>query len=70
MHTMTTGEAASLISVTKRTLQNWLRHRKIEPPQKGKNGYYIWTPDDIKRAREYSLMLKRETKYVFGLKAR
>ncbi len=68
MQTMTTGEVAALIDISKRTLQNWLRHQKIEAPQKGPNGYYNWTPEDIRRAREYSVNLKGQTKYSFRAK--
>jgi DNA-binding transcriptional MerR regulator len=63
MNSMKTGEVARLINVSKRTLQNWLKSDKIEPPQKGVNGYYEWTNADICAARDYKIKLERSTRY-------
>jgi DNA-binding transcriptional MerR regulator len=63
---MKTGEVAILIKVSKRTLQNWLKHDKIEAPQKGPNGYYVWTNADIRAAQEYRVKLERSKRYRIG----
>jgi excisionase family DNA binding protein len=66
MNYMSTGEVARLIGVSKRTLQNWLRLQKIETPQKGANGYYLWSSADVRAAQEYKVMLQSKTKYSIG----
>jgi excisionase family DNA binding protein len=66
MKYMKTGEVARLIKVSKRTLQNWLKQDKIEAPQKGPNGYYVWTTAEIRAAREFKLKIERSTKYRMG----
>lgn len=58
-----TGEVASLINITKRTLQNWLEQEKIPRPHKGENGYYIWSDSDVKAAQLYLQRLKSTTRY-------
>lgn len=58
-----TGEVASLINVTKRTIQNWLEQEKIPRPHKAKNGYYIWSEPDVKAAQHYLQLLKSTTRY-------
>lgn len=66
MKYMKTGEVARLIKVSKRTLQNWLKQDKIEAPRKGPNGYYEWTNEEIRAAREYKVRLERSTNYKMG----
>ena len=66
MNYLTTGEVARLIGVSKRTLQNWLRLKKIVAPQKAPNGYYRWSPAEIRSAQEYKLMLQSSTHYNLG----
>jgi len=66
MGSMKTGEVANLIKVSKRTLQNWLKHDKIEPPQKGENGYYLWTNADIRAVQEYKVKIERSKRYRMG----
>jgi DNA-binding transcriptional MerR regulator len=61
-----TGEVARLIGVSKRTLQNWLKLQKINPPQKDVNGYYLWSNDDVRAAQEYKVLLQHSTKYNIG----
>jgi DNA-binding transcriptional MerR regulator len=63
MYSLKTGEVASLINVTKRTLQNWLDLGKITAPQKSHNGYYVWTESEIREAKEYLTRLKARTNY-------
>jgi DNA-binding transcriptional MerR regulator len=58
-----TGEVAQLINVTKRTLQNWLEQEKIPRPQKGSNGYYLWSAMEVKAAQTYLQRLKSTTRY-------
>jgi DNA-binding transcriptional MerR regulator len=58
-----TGEVAQLINVTKRTLQNWLVQEKIPRPQKGPNGYLIWSVADVTAAQSYLQRLKSTTRY-------
>lgn len=58
-----TGEVAQLINVTKRTLQNWLVQEKIPRPQKGPNGYYLWSSADVTAAKSYLQRLKSTTRY-------
>ena len=58
-----TGEVAQLLNVTKRTLQNWLEQEKIPRPQKGANGYYVWSTSDVKAAQNYLQRLKSTTRY-------
>lgn len=54
---------AQLINVTKRTLQNWLEQEKIPRPQKGSNGYYLWSAMEVKAAQTYLQRLKSTTRY-------
>ena len=66
MNYKTTGEVAKLIGVSKRTLQNWLKLKKIETPEKAPNGYYQWSPAEVRSAQEYKLMLQTSTYYNLG----
>ena len=63
MFALKTGEVAFLINITKRTLQNWLESGKIVAPQKSPNGYYMWTENEVREAREYLLRLNANTNY-------
>jgi DNA-binding transcriptional MerR regulator len=46
--TYTTHEVANIVGVTKKTLLNWLKSKKIpEPVRNEKNNYRIWTAEDI-----------------------
>lgn len=63
---LSTGEVATLIGVSKRTLQNWLRFQKIDSPQKANNGYYLWSTTDIQSAQKYKTFIETTTHYTIG----
>jgi DNA-binding transcriptional MerR regulator len=63
---LTTGEAAKVIGISKRTLQNWLKLNKIAAPSKAANGYYLWSCADVRKAQEYKLLLQKSTNYQIG----
>ena len=66
MQYFTTGEVASLIGVSKRTLQKWLEQNKVPVPKKGQNGYYQWSSADVQQAQSYKVKVQTETNYHFG----
>ena len=46
--TYTTQEVANIVGVTKKTLLNWLKLKKIpEPRRDQKNNYRVWTAAEI-----------------------
>ena len=46
-------EVADVLGVTKRTLMNWLRARKIPEPERNQvNRYRRWTAQDVERIRQ------------------
>jgi DNA-binding transcriptional MerR regulator len=46
-------EVADVLGITKRTLMNWLRLRKIPEPERNQaNRYRRWTPQDVERIRQ------------------
>ncbi len=46
--TYTTQEVANIVGVTKKTLLNWLKAKKIPEPERNENNNYrIWTAEDI-----------------------
>jgi DNA-binding transcriptional MerR regulator len=46
-----TSAAASALQVPYYTLMALLRYGRITPPQKDSSGDYVWTDDDLERAR-------------------
>jgi DNA-binding transcriptional MerR regulator len=66
MNYMLTGQVAQLLGISKRTLQNWLRAQKIEPPMKATNGYYLWSIANVQVAQEYKTRLQTHTNYNIG----
>lgn len=61
-----TKEVADTLGITKRTLQNWISHKKIPIPQKATNGYYLWSHEELKAAIDYKARLLSETHYRFS----
>ncbi len=50
----TTNEAAQRVGVSKSTLLEWLRKRKVPGPRlRDRNGWRIWTEADISRVIAY-----------------
>jgi DNA-binding transcriptional MerR regulator len=46
-------EVADVLGITKRTLMNWLRSKKIEEPERNlANRYRRWTAQDVERIRQ------------------
>jgi len=46
-------EVADVLGITKRTLMNWLRAKKIEEPERNQaNRYRRWTAQDVERIRQ------------------
>jgi excisionase family DNA binding protein len=57
---LSTAEVAEALNLTKATIKNWLREKKIpEPKRHPGNDYRLWTTDDIDQLRLY-LREKRE----------
>jgi excisionase family DNA binding protein len=55
MKTYTTSEAAEQLGISRETLYQWLRAKKIAAPQQIKLGaktQYLWTSKDIELARK------------------
>jgi excisionase family DNA binding protein len=49
---LTTAEVAGALSLTKTTIKNWLREKKIpEPKRHPGNDYRLWTRDDLEQIR-------------------
>jgi excisionase family DNA binding protein len=49
---LTTAEVADALSLTKTTIKNWLRDKKIpEPKRHPGNDYRLWTRDDLEQIR-------------------
>jgi hypothetical protein len=46
-----TSAAADLLGIPYYTLAALMRSRRLLPPSKDSSGDYVWTPDDIDRAR-------------------
>ncbi len=57
-----TPAAADLLGVGYWRLIGLIRSRRLAPPQKDSSGDYLWTPEDIERARQafVARTLKRE----------
>jgi hypothetical protein len=49
---MKTPVAARHLGVTYHRLIGLIRFSKIDPPQRDSSGDYVWSPADLKRARE------------------
>jgi hypothetical protein len=47
-----TPAAADLLGVGYWRLIGLLRSKRLAPPQKDSSGDYLWTPEDIERARQ------------------
>jgi hypothetical protein len=47
-----TPGAADEIGTTYSRLINLVRFKKIDPPQKDSSGDYVWTREDLERARK------------------
>jgi hypothetical protein len=47
-----TPAAAEHLGTTYHKLIGLLRFRKIKPPQRDSSGDYVWTPEDLERARQ------------------
>jgi DNA-binding transcriptional MerR regulator len=46
-------EVADVLGITKRTLMNWLRTKKIQEPERNQaNRYRRWTTQDVERIRQ------------------
>ncbi len=59
--TYSTQEAAEIIGVSKKTLLNWLKEKKIpEPRRNEKNNYREWTAEDIALAKNVKKELSKE----------
>jgi excisionase family DNA binding protein len=48
----TTGKAAKLLGVSKRTLSDWAKRRKVPYSRQTPGGYYLFSYADIARIRE------------------
>jgi hypothetical protein len=55
-----TPEAAKSIGVSYHRLINLVRFGKISPPARDSSGDFLWTPDDLQRAREAFEARRRE----------
>lgn len=51
---LSTSEVAEALNLTKATIKNWLREKKIaEPKRHPGNDYRLWTADDVDQLRLY-----------------
>jgi DNA-binding transcriptional MerR regulator len=49
---LSTQQVANILGITKNTLENWLKQRKIrEPRRHPMNNYRLWTENDIAAIR-------------------
>jgi excisionase family DNA binding protein len=49
---LSTSEVAEALQITKQTIKNWLRDKKIpEPKRHPGNAYRLWTPADVDQLR-------------------
>ena len=49
---LSTAEVAEALSLTKTTIKNWLREKKIaEPKRHPGNDYRLWTANDVDQLR-------------------
>jgi excisionase family DNA binding protein len=49
---LSTAEVADALNLTKATIKNWLREKKIpEPRRHPGNDYRLWTPADLDQLR-------------------
>ena len=48
-----TAEVAKIAKTTKQSLYNWLRKKKIPEPTRDRNGFRIWTDNDLKIVLEF-----------------
>jgi len=46
---VSTGEAAKIIGVTRRTLSEWARTGVLRPASVTPTGRYFWDPDELRR---------------------
>jgi len=51
----TIGEAAKRVGVHPDTLKRWMKAGKIPPVRRDRNGWFIFTVEDIARARNFYL---------------
>ena len=48
-----TSEIAKIAKTTKQNLYNWLKKKKIPEPARDRNGFRIWTDNDLKAVLEF-----------------
>jgi DNA-binding transcriptional MerR regulator len=48
------SEAAEQIGISAITLKRWLLQKKVAEVSRNRNGWRIFTPEDIRRIREYA----------------
>ena len=48
-----TKEVARIAKITKQSLYNWLKSKKIPEPNRDRNGFRIWTDNDLKTVLEF-----------------
>jgi DNA-binding transcriptional MerR regulator len=49
---LSTGQIANIFSVTKNTVENWLKAKKIKEPRRHPTNHYrLWTENDIAAIR-------------------
>jgi hypothetical protein len=59
-----TPVACRILGVPYDTVMNAIRRGRLEPPQKDSSNDYIWTQEDIDRAREFLKSRKRRRQGV------
>ena len=48
-----TSEVAKIAKTSKQSLYNWLKNKKISEPTRDRNGFRIWTDNDLKTVLEF-----------------
>lgn len=49
---MTTKEFTAATGLSKKTVYRWLKKRWLKEPDRNVHGWYIWTQDHVRIARE------------------
>jgi len=49
-----TNEAARAIGVSRQTLLRWFRERRVQDVKRDRNGWRLFSRDDVRRLREWA----------------
>lgn len=49
----TTDQVAKIAKVTKQTVYNWLKRKKISDPRRDRNNFRVWSDNDLRNLLVY-----------------